>query len=57
MKLHDRSLLREHCVIDGAWVAADSGATLPVLNPATGEPLGSVPRAGRAETRRAVEAA
>ncbi len=57
MKLHDRSLLREHCVIDGAWVAADSGATLPVLNPATGEPLGSVPRAGRAETRRAIEAA
>jgi succinate-semialdehyde dehydrogenase/glutarate-semialdehyde dehydrogenase len=57
MKLQDSSLLRQLCVIDGAWVAADSGATLDVRNPATGELVGTVPRAGRAETRRAIEAA
>jgi succinate-semialdehyde dehydrogenase/glutarate-semialdehyde dehydrogenase len=57
MKLQDSSLLRQLCAIDGAWVAADSGATLDVRNPATGELVGTVPRAGRAETRRAIEAA
>ena len=57
MKLQDSSLLRQLCAIDGAWVAADSGATLDVRNPATGALVGTVPRAGRAETRRAIEAA
>ena len=57
MKLQDPALLRERCAIDGTWVAADSGATLEVRNPATGELLGTVPRAGSAETRRAIEAA
>jgi succinate-semialdehyde dehydrogenase/glutarate-semialdehyde dehydrogenase len=50
-------LLREHCYIDGAWVGADSGATIDVTNPATGERLGTVPDCGVAETRRAIEAA
>jgi succinate-semialdehyde dehydrogenase/glutarate-semialdehyde dehydrogenase len=50
-------LLREHCYIDGAWVGADSGATVDVTNPATGERLGTVPDCGVAETRRAIEAA
>jgi succinate-semialdehyde dehydrogenase / glutarate-semialdehyde dehydrogenase len=57
MNLQDPTLLRQLCAIDGQWVAADSGATLDVLNPATGERVGTVPRAGRAETRRAIEAA
>jgi succinate-semialdehyde dehydrogenase/glutarate-semialdehyde dehydrogenase len=50
-------LLREACYIDGAWVAADSGETIAVTNPATGEQLGTVPKCGAAETRRAIEAA
>jgi len=57
MKLQDSSLLRQLCAIDGAWVAADNGATLEVRDPATGALVGTVPRAGRAETRRAIEAA
>ena len=57
MNLEDRSLLRERCAIAGAWVDADSGATLEVRNPATGALVGSVPRAGRAETCRAIDAA
>jgi succinate-semialdehyde dehydrogenase/glutarate-semialdehyde dehydrogenase len=57
MKLEDGSLLRDGCAIDGAWVAADSGASLAVVNPADGSVVGHVPRAGRAETRRAIEAA
>ena len=36
---------------------ADSGRTLVVKNPATGEPVGEVPAMGKAETRRAIDAA
>ena len=43
--------------IDGKWVASDSGRTLAVTNPATEETLAEVAYGGRAETRRAVEAA
>jgi succinate-semialdehyde dehydrogenase/glutarate-semialdehyde dehydrogenase len=50
-------LRREANLIGGQWVGADSAATLDVHNPATGEVIGTVPKAGRAETRRAIEAA
>jgi succinate-semialdehyde dehydrogenase/glutarate-semialdehyde dehydrogenase len=43
--------------IDGKWVEADSGRTLGVINPATEEVLMEVAYGGRAETRRALEAA
>src|SRR5882672_7480502 len=57
MQLKDPQLLRQQCFIDGAWSNADSGATLPVTNPATGEKIGTVPNMGAAETKRAIEAA
>ena len=57
MRLKDPELLRTQCYIDGRWVGADDGATIDVLNPATGRTIGTVPRAGAAETRRAIEAA
>jgi succinate-semialdehyde dehydrogenase / glutarate-semialdehyde dehydrogenase len=57
LPLKDRELLRTQCFIGGGWVDADDGATLEVVNPATGRPIGTVPRAGAAETRRAIEAA
>jgi succinate-semialdehyde dehydrogenase/glutarate-semialdehyde dehydrogenase len=50
-------LLREKAYIDGAWVDADSGAVIEVFDPATGELLGSVPKMGADETRRAIDAA
>ena len=55
--LKDSALLRQQCYIDGAWVGADSGATIAVNNPATGEAIGSIPKMGAAETRRAIIAA
>ncbi len=57
MNLQDSSLFRQQCYIDGAWVDADTGATVDVTNPATGETIGTVPRLGADETRRAIEAA
>ena len=57
MNLQDRDLFRQQCYIDGAWADADSGATIDVTNPATGEVLGTIPKMGADETRRAIEAA
>jgi succinate-semialdehyde dehydrogenase/glutarate-semialdehyde dehydrogenase len=57
LNLKDPSLFRQQGYIDGKWADADSGKTLPVDNPATGEILGTVPNMGAAETRRAIEAA
>ena len=37
MKLKDPSLLQTRCLIDGQWLDADSGKTIAVTNPATGE--------------------
>ncbi len=57
MQLQDSDLLRETCLINGEWVGADDGATIEVNNPANGKVLGTVPRMGAAETRRAIAAA
>ncbi|MGX1186560.1 succinate-semialdehyde dehydrogenase/glutarate-semialdehyde dehydrogenase [Pseudomonas sp. F-14 TE3623] len=57
MQLNDPKLFRQQAYIDGVWVDADNGQTLKVNNPATGEIIGSVPKMGATETRRAIEAA
>ncbi len=57
LPLKDPSLFRQANCIDGKWVQADSGKTIQVPNPATGEAIGEVPALGAAETRRAIEAA
>lgn len=57
IQLKDMSLFRQQCYIDGAWVDADDKSTMAVHNPADGVRLGTVPKMGGAETRRAVEAA
>jgi succinate-semialdehyde dehydrogenase / glutarate-semialdehyde dehydrogenase len=43
--------------IDGGWVKASAGKTLPVRNPATGEEIGTVPHAEQSDLDRAVRAA
>ncbi len=55
--LKDPSLLRMQCSINGQWFDADNGETIAVTNPATGETIGTIPKMGAAETRRAIEAA
>ena len=54
LPLKDKGLLRQANLIDGEWVQADSGRTLEVRNPATGELVAHVPDCGPAETRRAI---
>ncbi|MCG8988714.1 NAD-dependent succinate-semialdehyde dehydrogenase [Delftia acidovorans] len=57
LALRDPSLLKNLCLIDGQWLAADDGNRIDVHNPATGESVGHVPRMGEAETQRAITAA
>ena len=57
MKLTDSNLFRTQAYIGGQWENANGGATRDVLNPATGEKIGTVPDMGATETRRAIEAA
>jgi succinate-semialdehyde dehydrogenase/glutarate-semialdehyde dehydrogenase len=54
MKLQDPALLRQQCLVGGAWVGEPAD---PVENPATGEIIARVPHFGAAEATQAVEAA
>ncbi|WP_126447320.1 NAD-dependent succinate-semialdehyde dehydrogenase [Sulfuricystis multivorans] len=57
MQLRDPDLFRQQAFICGAWIDADSAATVAVYDPASGEKLAEVPDMGAIETRRAIEAA
>jgi succinate-semialdehyde dehydrogenase/glutarate-semialdehyde dehydrogenase len=57
MKLKDSSLFRQQCHVNGAWVDAASGVTIPVTNPATSARLGTVPSIDAKGTEAAVAAA
>jgi succinate-semialdehyde dehydrogenase/glutarate-semialdehyde dehydrogenase len=54
MKLQDPALLRDQCLVGGAWIGEPAD---PVENPATGEVIARVPHCGAAEATAAVEAA
>lgn len=57
MQIKDAALLRQRGYIDGTWVDAESGRTFAVVNPATDQAIAKVANMGKAETRRAIEAA
>ena len=57
LNLKDPTLLRQQAYVAGEWIDADDGATVAVVNPASGQTLGTVPMCGTAETRRAIAAA
>lgn len=55
--LNNPDLIRESCHIDGAWVTAQSGKTIDIVNPFDGSHLGAVPDLSADEVRAAVDAA
>ena len=57
LNLQNPALLRSQCYINGQWVAANSGKTLTIHNPANGEQIAQVPACGAEETRQAIAAA
>ena len=57
-KLKDPSLVTDKAYVAGEWVStSDSGKTFEVTNPATGDVIATLPDMGRAETKRAIDAA
>ena len=54
LKLTDSDLLRQQALFAGRWQDAHQGATLPVIDPATGETLATIPALGRTETEQAI---
>ena len=56
-RLSDMSLFRQQAYVDGAWIDADSGETIAVTNPATGEVQALCPYASAQEVDSAVQAA
>ncbi|MEM1261624.1 MAG: NAD-dependent succinate-semialdehyde dehydrogenase [Pseudomonadota bacterium] len=57
IELADSSLLKTDAFISGRWIAANSGETFAVTNPADNTTVANVARCGQIETARAISAA
>lgn len=57
IKLKDSDLLRQQALFAGCWQNARQGATLPVIDPATGDTLATIPALGGEETEQAIACA
>lgn len=55
--LRNSHLFKEACFINGEWIQADSGKTIPVVNPYDGNVLGHIPECIQTEAHLAIEAA
>src|ERR1700741_1078787 len=55
LPLKDPKLFRTECYVDGSWVGTSQ--KINVVTPASGSVLGTIPKMGAEETRRAIEAA
>ncbi len=56
MKLSDKELLKDKCLIDGKWLSAKSNETIAVTNPADGAVVGHVPSLSAGEVEKVIEA-
>ncbi len=57
MSLDDLWFDPSKCLINGEWVPAEGGGTLPLMNPSTGEQIGEIARAKASDVDAAVAAA
>jgi succinate-semialdehyde dehydrogenase/glutarate-semialdehyde dehydrogenase len=57
MKVQNQELLRSQCYANGQWIENENGNRITVFDPATGEPVGSVPAMSGKETAAVIEAA
>ncbi len=55
MELKNSRLFRQQCFINGEWKDAKSSKTFAVMNPTTGEQLGTAPLFSAEETAQAIE--
>ena len=56
MKLSDKELLKDKCLIDGKWLSAKSNETIAVTNPSDGAVVGHVPSLSAGEVEKVIEA-
>ncbi len=56
-ELRDRGLFREAAMVDGRWLTASDQGRITVTDPADGEPVGTVPALGAAQSAAALDAA
>lgn len=57
LELADPNLLRQAIYLNGEWISHTEAGFIDVTNPATGQLVGRVPKATRAQTAQAVESA
>lgn len=57
MKLEDKNLLKDKCLVDGKWVSAKNNETIAVTNPADNALVGSVPSLSDKEVEDVIAAA
>ncbi|HSR02488.1 MAG TPA: NAD-dependent succinate-semialdehyde dehydrogenase [Methylophilaceae bacterium] len=57
LTLHDQSLFKQQCLINGQWLNANSKKLIEVNNPASNQVIGTVPKMGQDETKAAIDAA
>ena len=57
MTIQNFKLIRDKCYINGEWIEANSKDTILVNNPATLKEIGTVPKCGKEETKKAIDAA
>jgi succinate-semialdehyde dehydrogenase/glutarate-semialdehyde dehydrogenase len=57
MTIQNFKLFRDKCFINGEWIEANSKNTISVNNPATLKEIGTVPKCGKEETKKAIDAA
>ena len=57
MTIQNFKLFRDKCYINGEWIEANSKDTISVNNPATLKEIGTVPKCGKEETKKAIDAA
>lgn len=57
MKLQEQNLLRAQCYFNGQWSNGSDTQRISVLNPATGQPIGTVPSLVREDIELALQAA
>ncbi|TDF62963.1 NAD-dependent succinate-semialdehyde dehydrogenase [Cupriavidus sp. L7L] len=57
IQLKDPDLLKSAALINGNWVTAESDRSIEVINPATGELVGTVPHLGEGDAEQAIATA
>ena len=57
MTIQNFKFFRDKCYINGEWIEANSKDTISVNNPATLKEIGTVPKCGKEETKKAIDAA